>query len=74
MCERRQATHLKLINADGGAKMLHQVTKPTPRRTGASVFAVLEEDAVEEARIRVKFKEWHDLLQFGPEVQNQDRA
>ena len=53
--------------------MLHQVTKPTPWMGGASLLATPEEDAPKEARIWIKFKEWHHHWQVGHEVQSQDK-
>ena len=50
--ERRQASHTTFVgtliqSAEGGAKMIHQVTKPTPWRGGATPFSTPEGDANE---------------------------
>ena len=44
--------------------MLHHITKPTPWRGG-------EEHAEDEARIEVKFKEWHAHWQVGLNSKNE---
>ena len=60
--ERRQASYTefgqKLVrSAEGGAKVLHSVTKSTPLRGGAMIFQTLEEHAAYGARIRAKCQE-----------------
>ena len=48
--------------------MHHQITKPSPRRCGGSLFKTRENDAENDVRIKIKFKEWHDHWQVGPEI------
>ena len=36
-------------SATGGGKIIHQVTKPTPRRGGGQLFARVEDDAAHVA-------------------------
>ena len=50
--------------------MLHQVTKPTPWRGGATLFRTLEEEAAEGARIGTNFQEWSMHGQVGERVQD----
>ena len=47
------------VNAEVGAKLIHQITGPTTWRGGASSLKTSEEDAENEAGVKVKFTEWH---------------
>ena len=51
--------------------MLHQVTTPSPWRSGAMLFGQPEEDSAEGAWVGVKFKEWYTHWKVGKEVQKQ---
>ena len=59
--------------AEGGVKTLHQVSKPTPWRGGATHSRTTEEDAAEGTRIGATFQEWSKHWHVGEEVQEQDK-
>ena len=66
--ERSQASHKTyveklILSAQGGAKMLHQVAKPSLWRGGASLFLMPEKDAAEGTGIGVKFNGWREHWQ-----------
>ena len=57
-------------SADGSARLLHKITKPTAWR-GVQILKKEEEDAKPLARCEEKRKEWASNWQCGKEVQNQ---
>ena len=60
-----------ILSAEGGgAKILHQVTEPTPWTGGLKLFRTPEEDATEDARIAIKFQGWSKRGQVGEERQD----
>ena len=76
--ERRQAGHRAsverlIFGPQGGAKMLHQVAKPSLWRGGASLFLTPEKDAAEGTGIGVKFNEWRGHWQESEKHQEQHR-
>ena len=63
--ERRQASHEAsverlILSVQVGAKMLHQATKPSLWRGGASLSLTPEKDAAEGTRIGVQFNGWRE--------------
>ena len=63
-----------ILGAQGGAQMLHQVTKPSLWRGGASLFLTPEKDAAEGTGICVKFHGWRVHWQESEKHQEQHRA